>query len=58
MNARDQRALARKNHRELVQEGHREEEIAESETEEEEILEERDAIPLRIRIPGARIGTS
>ena len=26
----------------------------ESDTEEEEILEERDAVPLRIRIPGAR----
>ena len=40
----------------MVQKGSREEEIVESDTEEEEILEEeeRDAAPLRIRIPGAR----
>ena len=36
----------------MVQEGHREEEIVESDT--EEILEERDASPLRTCIPGAR----
>ena len=38
----------------MVQEGPREEEIVESDTEEDEILEEREAVPLRIRIPGAR----
>ena len=38
----------------MVQEGPREEEIVKSDTEEEEILEERDVSPLRIRIPGAR----
>ncbi len=32
----------------------RREEIVESDTEEDEILEEREAVPLRIRIPGAR----
>ena len=54
MNARGQRALARRNRHEaaeVVQEGHREEEIVESDSEGEEILEERDAVPLRI--PGA-----
>ena len=57
MNARGQRALARRNRREaaeVVQEGPREEEIVESDTEEDDILEEREAVPLRIRIPGAR----
>ncbi len=57
MNARGQRAVARRNRREaaeVVQEGPREEEIVESDTEEDEILEEREAVPLRIRIPGAR----
>ena len=57
MNARGQRALARRNRREaaeVVQEGPREEEIVESDTTEEKILEERDAVPLRIRIPRAR----
>ena len=38
----------------MVQEGPREEEIVESDTEEEDILDERDAISLRIRIPGAK----
>ena len=38
----------------MVQEGPREEEIVESDNEEEEILEERDAVPLRIRIASAR----
>ena len=38
----------------MVQEAPREEEIVESDTEEEEILEIREAVPLRIRIPGAR----
>ena len=38
----------------MVQGGTREEEIVESDTEDEEIIEEWDAIPLRIRIPGAR----
>ena len=38
----------------MVQEAPREEEIVESDTEEEEILEVREAVPLRIRIPGAR----
>ena len=55
MNARGQRTLARKNRHdeaEVVQEGPKEEEIEESDTEEEEILEKRDAIPLRV--PGAR----
>ena len=55
MNARGQRALARTNCREAaeeVQKGPREEEMVESDTEEEEILEEREAMPLRI--PGAR----
>jgi len=33
-----------------------EDEIVESDAEEEEILKERDAVPLRIRIPGARVG--
>ena len=37
----------------MVQEGPREEKIVESDTEEEEILQQ-DAVPLRIRIPGAR----
>ena len=53
MDARGQRALARRNRGEVaavVQEGPREEEIVESDTEEEEILEEREAVPLRIRI--------
>ena len=57
MNARVQRALARRNRRiaaEVVQKAPREEEIVESDTEEEKILEERDAVPLRIRNPGAR----
>ena len=60
MNARGQRALTRRNRREAAEmvqdtaEGPMEEEIVESDTEEEEILEQRDAIPLRIRIPGAR----
>jgi len=57
MNARYQRALARKNRHEaaeVVQEGPRDEEIVESDTEKEEILEERDAPPLRIRISVAR----
>jgi len=56
MNARRQRALARKHRREVaevVQEGPKEEEIVESDNEEEEILKERD-VPLRIRIPGSR----
>ncbi len=51
------RAVARRNRREVAavgQEGPREEEIVESDTEEDEILEEREAVPLRIRIPGAR----
>ena len=38
----------------MVQEGPREEEIVESETEEDKILEDREAVPLRIRIPGGR----
>ena len=38
----------------MVQWGPREEEIVESDAEEEEILEEREAAPLRIRISGAR----
>ena len=38
----------------MVQEGPRKEEIVVSHTEEEEILEEREVVPLRIRIPGAR----
>ena len=49
--------LARRNRREvaeIVQEGPREEENVESDTEEEEILEEQEAVPLLIRIPGAR----
>ena len=57
MNARGQRAVARRNRREaaeVVQEGPREEEIVESDTEEDDILEDRDAIPLCIRIPGDR----
>ena len=57
MDARGQRALARRNCREateVVQEGPREDEIVESDTEKDEILEEREAVPLRIRIPGAR----
>ena len=57
MNARGQRALVRRNHREaaeVVHEGSRGEEIVESDTEEDEILKEREAIPLHIRIPGAR----
>ena len=51
MNARGQRAVARRNRREaaeVVQEGPREEEIVESDTEEEEILEEREAVPLLV----------
>jgi len=57
MDARGQRALARRNRREVVavgQEEPREEEIVESDTEEDEILEEREPVHLRIRIPGAR----
>ena len=53
MNSRGQRALTRRNRLEaadVVQEGPREEEIVESDTEEEE----RDAVPLRIRIPSAK----
>ena len=38
----------------MVQEKPREEEIVESDTEEEEILEVQEAVPLRIRIPRAR----
>ena len=53
MNARGQRALARRHCREAA-EVVREEEIVESDTEEEEILEKRDAAPLRIRIPVSR----
>ena len=57
MDARGQRALARRNRHEVaevVQEGPRKEENVQSDTEEEDILEEREAVPLRIRIPGAR----
>ena len=57
MNARGQRAFSRRNRREVAEvvlEGPREDEIVESDTEEEEILQERDASPLRIHIPGAR----
>ena len=52
MNARVQRDSARRNRREameVIQEKPREEEIVELDTEEEEILEERDAVPLSIR---------
>ena len=57
MNAKGQRALERRNHRRLTTlvQGRREEEILESDSEREEILKERDAVPLRIRIPGARV---
>ena len=57
MNARGQRALARRNRHEaaeVAKEGPREE-IVESDTE-EEILEERDAAPLRIPRARARGG--
>jgi len=53
MDARGQRALARKNRREAVEEvpaAPREENPVESDTEESEILEEREQVPLRIRI--------
>ena len=57
MNARGQRALARRNWREAVEKvpaGPREENPVESDTEDEDILEDRDQVPLRIRIPGAK----
>ena len=58
MDARGQRALARRNRREVVevvQQGPREEENVESDTEEEEILEEKEALPLRCsRCKGSR----
>jgi len=57
MNTRGQRALARRICRglaQVVQERPREQEIMELDTEEDEILEEQDAIPIRIRIPGAK----
>jgi len=56
MNAKGQRDLARRNRREAVEEvsaGPREENPVESNTEEEDILEERE-VPLRVRILGAR----
>jgi len=55
MNARCQRALARNrcDAVEEVPEGPREESPVKSDAEEEDILEERDQVPLRIRIPGA-----
>jgi len=55
MNARGQRALARRNWHEAAEKGPREEELVESDTEDEEILEERDASPLRI--PGIGSGS-
>ena len=57
MDARGQRALSRRNRREVaavVQEGPREKEIVESDTEKDKILEEREAVSLRISIPGVR----
>ena len=57
MNAIGQRALARRNTRDAVEEvlaGPKEENPVESDTENEDILEERDHHPLRIRIPVAR----
>ena len=47
--------MEKRNCREVVQEVPREEEIVESDTEEKEILEERDAIPLRIQILGSKL---
>ena len=55
MDARGQRALARSNRHEAVDKvpaGPREENPVESDTEEEDNPEERDQVPLRIRIPG------
>ena len=57
MDARGERALARRNRREVAaegQEGPREEEIVAAAREEEDILEEREDVPVRIRIPAAR----
>jgi len=57
MDARGQRAFARRNRRDAVDEvpaAPREENPEESDTEESEILEEREQVSLRIRIPGAR----
>ena len=51
MNARCQRDLARRNHGSGGSSG---EEIVEKDTEEEEILEERDATPIHIFIPSTR----
>ena len=58
MDARGQRALARRNRRDAVEKvlaAPREENLLESDTEGSEILEEREQVPLRIRIPG-RVG--
>ena len=57
MDARGQRALTRRNRREAVEEvpaASTEEIQVESDTEESEILEEREQVPLRVRIQGAR----
>ena len=57
MDARGKRALARRNRRDAVEEvsaAPREDNPVESDTEESEILDEREQVPLRIRIPGAR----
>ena len=57
MDARGQRPLARRNRREgaaVGQEGPREEEIVEADAAEDEILEEREDVPVRIRIPAGR----
>ena len=57
MDERGQRALARRNRREVAvvgQEGPREEEIVEADAAEDEILEEREDVPVRIRIPAGR----
>ena len=58
MGARGQHALTRKNRHQEAEEVHavlREEDSVESDDEEEEILKEGDAAPVRIRIPGGRV---